>query len=247
MTAPTLLRPQNQKPTPSAWLTGIHRIEEGTLGTLQARVDFVRNALALVQPMSVLEISADPALRHSLSREGHTVYAGGVGPSASAHYPAHVQRIAGVTHYFGYGDSTSAIENLPFLAGRLAPWGWMGLKILDRDNLAHWLPDEEVLHRDGAWFRLKFRFDRRTGLLDVTSRPLTRATPALISASGNHAGPPQPGPSRLRLRAFTVTEIAGYLEKSGLKLEAVFGGLQGETPDKGSKALWLAARKARGV
>jgi hypothetical protein len=236
MTAPTLIRPQTQRPTPSAWLTGIHRIEEGTIGSLDARVDFVRNALALVQPMSVLEVGSDPALRERLAREGHAVYAAGIGQAAAASFPSQVQRIAGVTHYFGYGDPGLAVESLPNLAARLSPWGWMGLKVLDRDNLAHWLPDEEVLHRDGAWFRLKFRFDRRTGILDVTSRPLTRPQPSL----------PQPGPSRLRLRAFTVTEIAGHLERSGLRLEAVFGGLQGEAPDKGSKALWIAARKSGG-
>ncbi len=230
MTAPTFLRPFRLPKTPSAWRTGLHRLEEDSLGSLDQRVAFVRNALALVQPMSVLELGTDPALRDRLAREGHSVYASAPMQAAAASFPHQVQRITGVTHYFGYGDTHAVAEALPTLAGRLSPWGWMGLKILDRDQIAQWLPDEEVVHRDGAWFRLRFRFDRRSGMLDLTSRPL--------GASGQSQG----NPTRLRLRSYTVTEIESQLQAHGLKLEALFGGWEGEPSGRG-KALWLIARK----
>lgn len=238
MTAPTLIRPPQPDLAPTTWLAGIHRVEEDTQGTPELRADFTRNALALVQPMSVLEISGDGALRSRLIREGHTVYAGAIGQAASASYPPQVQRIVGVSQFMGYGDNASIGFGLPGLAARLAPWGWLGLKVLDRDQLPHWLPDEEILHRGDIWYRLTFRFDRRSGMVDITSRPLNK--PPIPSVSAESVT------SRLRLRTFSLTEIEETLARSGLKVEAAFGGWNGEPPDKSTKALWLVARKKTG-
>jgi hypothetical protein len=238
MTAPTQIRPPSPQPASTAWLTGIHRVEEDTQGTPEMRADFARNALALVQPMSVLELNGDGALRSRLLREGHTVYAGALGQAHSASYPTHIQRIVGVTQFLGYGDSHSALSSLNGLATRLAPWGWMGFKILDRDQLPHWLPEEEIVHRDETWYRLRFRFDRRSGLLDISSRLVQRDDAAKKKVND--------ATSRLQLRAFTLTEMEEALARSGLKVEAAFGGWNGEPPDKSTKALWLIARKKVG-
>jgi len=199
---------------------------------LELRLEFVRNALALFQPMSLLELGTDAGLCDRLSREGHAVYSSPVAQAGSAGFPVQVQRIVGVTRYYGYGEVTTLDSTLPSLAGRLTPWGWLGLKILDRDKINDWLPEEEILHRNGAWYRLQFRFDKRSGVLSVVSRNLE-----------------QPGGqshlySQLRLRAYSATEMEANLAHAGLRVEAVFGGWNAEGLDESGKALWLVARRA---
>jgi hypothetical protein len=235
MTAPTLIRPPQSQPASTAWLTGIHRVEEDTQGTPELRADFTRNALALVQPMSVLELTGDGALRTRLVREGHTVYAGSGDQAASGSFPAQVQRIVGVSQYFGYGYSHSAANHLNGMATRLAPWGWLGFKILDRDQLPHWLPEEEILHRGNNWYRLRFRFDRRSGQVEIHSRLVAKPQPGNVEGDSPV--------SRVQLRAYSLTEMEETLNRIGLKVEAAFGGWNGEPPDKSTKALWLVARK----
>ncbi len=134
----------------------------------------------------------------------------------------------------------SAPEDTAFLArlrGHLGPDGFLVLDLLHRDFFAS-RPRPFAYHVVGNLEQHEFRsFDPISGMLELRWRFYERDGKDLRFR----------GESSARLRLMDPHEARGLLETAGWKVEATYGGWNGEALSPDRRKLLLVARPSRGV